>query len=145
MVLQAGTNNIGNASGAAEIAKGLHAILDTIRNKAPDATVILTGLFARNDIEGAMEVVREVNQSLARFADGSKVRYLDLNDKLTDPSGRLFPGMMNPDKLHPSLRAYQLWADALKPLLHELMGPPGLDDHAPAPTGDPSALLEVPK
>jgi hypothetical protein len=46
---------------------------------------------------------------------------------------------MNPDKLHPALKGYQVWADALKPLFEELLGPPAKEDHAPPPTGDPSA------
>ena len=52
--------------------------------------------------------------------------------------GKLFDGMMNPDKLHPTAKAYQIWADALKPIFRELLGPPGGEDHAPPPTGDPS-------
>jgi hypothetical protein len=52
--------------------------------------------------------------------------------------GRLFDGMMR-DKLHPSVSGYQIWADALKPLFTELLGPPAAEDHAPPPTGDPSA------
>ena len=52
----------------------------------------------------------------------------------------LFDGMMNErDKLHPTLKGYQVWADALKPILTELLGPPAATDHAPPPTGDPSA------
>jgi (4-O-methyl)-D-glucuronate---lignin esterase len=52
----------------------------------------------------------------------------------------LFDGMMSPrDKLHPTLQGYQVWADALKPLLTELLGPPAATDHAPPPTGDPGA------
>ena len=46
---------------------------------------------------------------------------------------------MNPDKLHPALKGYQVWADALKPIFAELLGPPAQEDHAPPPTGDPSA------
>jgi len=46
---------------------------------------------------------------------------------------------MNTDKLHPALKGYQVWADALKPVFAALLGPPAKDDHAPAPTGDPSA------
>ena len=48
--------------------------------------------------------------------------------------------MMNArDKLHPAIQGYQVWADALKPVLTELLGPPAAVDHAPPPTGDPSA------
>jgi hypothetical protein len=46
---------------------------------------------------------------------------------------------MNDDKLHPTIEGYQIWADALKPILRELLGPPGTSDLAPPPTGDPSA------
>jgi hypothetical protein len=62
-----------------------------------------------------------------------------VNDKLADRDGRLFGGMMNADKLHPAIKGYQAWADALKPILRGLLGPPAATDHAPPPTGDPSA------
>jgi hypothetical protein len=44
------------------------------------------------------------------------------------------------DKLHPLLKGYQVWADGLRPLLTELLGPPAGEDHAPPATGDPSAV-----
>jgi len=47
---------------------------------------------------------------------------------------------MNSDKLHPTVKAYQIWADALKPVLTDLLGSRGAVDGAPPPTGDPSAL-----
>ena len=46
---------------------------------------------------------------------------------------------MSPDRLHLSAKGYQVWADALKPVLTELLGPPAKEDLAPPPTGDPSA------
>jgi Gylcosyl hydrolase family 115 C-terminal domain len=62
------------------------------------------------------------------------------SDKLADRNGRLLDGMMNAkDQLHPTVKAYQIWADALKPILTELLGPPAAVDHAPPPTGDPAA------
>lgn len=41
------------------------------------------------------------------------------------------------DKLHPDVKGYQVWADGLKPMLTELLGPPAATDHAPPPTEDP--------
>ena len=61
-----------------------------------------------------------------------------MNDKLADAQGKLFEGMTG-DKLHPTLKGYQVWADGLKPILTELLGPPAATDLAPPPTGDPSA------
>jgi (4-O-methyl)-D-glucuronate---lignin esterase len=144
IVIQAGTNNIGTQPGGtakvAEITRGLTAILDLCRRKAPRATVVLTAIFPRNDNMAVMPDIDRVNANLARLANGGDVRYLNVNDKLADKDGRLFAGMMNErDKLHPTLQGYQVWADGLKPILTELLGPPASTDHAPPPTGDPSA------
>ena len=108
-----------------------------LRSKAPRATIILTGIFPRNDNMAAMPIIDAVNARIARFADGRSIRYLDINHQLADAHGQLFDGMMG-DKLHPTIRGYQIWADALKPIFTELLGPPAKEDHAPPPTGDPS-------
>jgi len=110
-----------------------------MQSQAPEAVIIVMGIFPRNDNMDVMPEIDRVNANLAKLADGSKVRYLNINDKLADEQGKLYDGMMNPDRLHPALKGYQVWADALKPILRELLGPPASEDHAPPPTGDPSA------
>lgn len=146
IVLLAGTNNVGNTVPAegdeakvADITKGLQAVLDTLRAKAPGATIIATAIFPRNDNMAVMPTIDKINRNLAKLADGRKIRYLNVNARLADSDGRLLDGMMNSDKLHPAIPGYQVWADALKPLFTELVGPPQKQDHAPPPTGDPSA------
>ena len=146
IVLLAGTNNVGRTvpregddAKVADITRGLKALLDTLRAKAPDATIIATAIFPRNDNMAVMPTIDKINRNLSKLADGKKIRYLNINAKLADSDGRLFEGMMNPDKLHPAVPGYQVWADALKPIFMELLGPPGKQDYAPPPTGDPSA------
>lgn len=144
IVVLAGTNNVGpepgDADKVADITRGLEAIRDVCRRKAPGATIVLTAIFPRNDNMAVMPEIDRINRNLAVMADGVRVRYLNVNDKLADPQGRLFDGMMHErDKLHPTLKGYQVWADALKPILTELLGPPAATDQAPPPTGDPSA------
>jgi beta-glucosidase len=143
IVLLAGTNNIGALPGdeakVAEITRGLHAIVDVLQKKAPSATIVLTAIFPRNDNLAVMPEIDRVNANLAKMADGKSIRYLDVNNKLADPRGRLYAGMMNPDHLHPTVRGYQVWADALKPVFTEILGPPAAADQSPPPTGDPSA------
>ena len=146
IVLLAGTNNVGNTTPpggddakVADITRGLRAILDRLRAKAPNATIIATGIFPRNDNMAVMPAIVKINDNLSKLADGKMIRYLNVNPKLADPAGKLFDGMMNPDKLHPAVKGYQVWADALKPIFTELLGPPGKEDHAPPPTGDPGA------
>jgi lysophospholipase L1-like esterase len=148
IVLLAGINNVGTVPGDSQkvedISRGLKAIVDVCRTKAPTATLILTAIFPRNDNLSVIPTIYAINRNMARLADGKKIRYLDINDKLADPDGRLFAGMVNPDKLHPTLKAYQIWADALRPILTELLGPPAESDHALPPTGDPSAMSSKP-
>ncbi len=147
VVLLAGTNNLGNLSAvggaqakADDVTRGIQAILHVIREKAPAATIIVMGIFPRNDNMALRPIIDTINRSLSQFADGKKIRYLNINDKLADGDGKLLDGMLNvKDKLHPTVKAYQVWADALKPVLTELLGPPAALDHAPPPTGDPAA------
>jgi lysophospholipase L1-like esterase len=145
IVLLAGTNNLGRSAptdtAIAEITKGIKALLDTLREKAPGATIIVMGVLPRND--GAQPTVlipsiSRINKNIATLSDGKTIRFLSINDKLADQEGKLFDGM-TVDRLHLSVKGYQVWADALKPLLTELLGPRAREDHAPPPTGDPRA------
>jgi lysophospholipase L1-like esterase len=146
-VLLAGTNSVGDTvppegveRTAANVTKGLAAVVGVMQSKAPNAVIILMGIFPRNDNTAVMPEIDRINANLASMADGRKIRYLNINDRLADHDGKLHDGMMNDrDKLHPLLNGYQVWADALKPVFTELLGAPGSQDHAPPTTGDPSA------
>ena len=137
IVILAGTNNVGAGESAEKVTRGIEAILRVCREKAPDATIILTGIFPRNDNMAFLPTIRAINERLAKLADGKKLRFLNVNNGLADASGNLLEGMST-DKLHPTAKGYQVWADGLKPILTELLGPPAKTDHAPAPSGDPS-------
>ena len=147
IVLLAGTNNVGSRvppegveGTAANVTKGLAAVVRVMQSKAPNAVIILMGVFPRNDNLAVMPEIERINANLAGMADGRKIRYLNINGQLADHDGKLHDGMMNDrDKLHPLLNGYQVWADALKQVFTELLGAPASEDHAPPPTGDPSA------
>jgi lysophospholipase L1-like esterase len=140
IVVQAGTNNVGTVPGGsakiADVVRGIRAVLDACRAKAPAAALVVTGIFPRNDNAAVLVEIARINEHIARFADGKTIRYVDVNDKLADRNGMLFEGMTR-DKLHLTVKGYQIWADALKPIFAELLGPPASVDLAPPPTGDP--------
>lgn len=147
IVLLAGTNNLGGRSTdgddaqVEEVVAGIRAILDSMQRQAPRATIILMGILPRADRQGGsslMPTINRINERLAAFADGKRIRYLNVNDKLAGSDGKLIEGMTG-DGLHLALPGYQVWADALKPIFTELLGPPAKEDQAPPPTGDPSA------
>ena len=142
IVLLAGINNVGTFPGGDEkvenITRGLQAIVKVMQEKAPNAVIILTGLFPRNDNMAVIPEINKINDHLAKMADGKKIRYININDQLADADGKLHPGM-TVDRLHPTPKGYQIWADALKPIFTEILGPPAKTDHAPPPSADPSA------
>lgn len=143
IVVLAGTNNVGTMRGGeakvAEVTRGVRAVVDACRRKAPGATVILTAILPRNDEMAVMPEIRAINANLARMADDTAVRFLDVSAALATADGRLLDGMMH-DGLHPTIRGYQVWADGLEPLLMDLLGPRAATDRAPPPTGDPAAV-----
>src|SRR5712691_2989672 len=53
IIILAGTNNVGHIPGddakVADITKGIKALVDLCRKKAPNATIVLTAIFPRND------------------------------------------------------------------------------------------------
>jgi lysophospholipase L1-like esterase len=142
IVVLAGTNNVGQEPGddakVADITRGIKALLDLCREKAPRATIVLTAIFPRNDNLAVLPTIDRINAAIARFADGKNIRWVNINAQLADAQGHLFEGM-TVDQVHPTLKGYELWAEALKPIFTELLGPPAATDHAPPPTGDPSA------
>lgn len=152
IVLHAGTNNIGNRDPGGEAAirakandvtQGLYRIIEVMHQQAPDAAMIVTAIFPRNDNLAVMPVINQVNANLERIvrqrrADGEEIRFLNINSRLADENGVLYPGMMG-DNLHPALPGYQIWAEALQELLTEALGPPATEDHAPPATGNPAA------
>src|SRR5262245_6755939 len=84
IVVQAGTNNVGKQPGDAgkvdDIANGIRAIVEACRRKAPQATIVVTAIFPRNDNIAVMPEITRINARIARLADGAAVRYLDIND-----------------------------------------------------------------
>ena len=141
IVVLAGINNIGtepaDTQKLEDISLGLRAIIDVCRLKAPHATVILTAVFPRNDRMAVVPSINQLNKNIEGMADGKQIRFVNINAKISDAGGRFYPEMVTPDNVHPALKLYQIWANALKPIFTEILGPPAKTDHAPPPTGDP--------
>ncbi len=120
VVLMIGTNNIGYS--AEDIIKGDKKIVEQIHAKLPDAKLLLLGIFPRGAeaTNPARAKIKAVNAELAKLDDGNKTRYLDIGDKFLDTEGNL-PKDIMPDFLHPNAKGYQIWAEAIQPLLDEMM------------------------
>jgi beta-glucosidase len=124
VVLMIGTNNSGYS--ALQIARADFAIVSEIHRKLPDTKILLLGIFPRGDDPNKPNVaalrakLKSVNAALAKLDDGKKTRYLEIWDPFLQPDGTLGKDIM-PDALHPNAKGYQIWADAMQPLLDEMM------------------------
>ena len=122
LVLMIGTNNSGNDP-AESIAKGIIAIVETIRTKQPQAKILLLAVFPRGEKPSpnpGREKLAKVNEIIAKLHDGQNIHFLDIGAKLLQPDGSISKEIM-PDFLHLSAQGYQIWADAISPKLAELM------------------------
>ncbi|RYG71695.1 GDSL family lipase, partial [bacterium] len=116
-----GTNNMALSS-ADEIVKADRKIVSEIHRRLPDTKVLLLGIFPRavKATDPARAKIKSINAELAKLDDGGKTRFLDIGDKFLEADGSLSAAVM-PDALHPSPKGYVIWADAMSPLLDEMM------------------------
>jgi lysophospholipase L1-like esterase len=120
IMLMIGTNNAGVCS-SAEIAEGVGAIVAEMRQDFPAAKILLLAIFPRgNPGDPVRKVVADVNPTIAKLHDGKNVFFLDIGAKFLDADGVLQPDIMA-DRLHPNEKGYEIWADAVKASLAELM------------------------
>lgn len=130
VVLMIGTNNTG-ANSADQIAAADRKIVQELRRRLPESKVLLLAVFPRGprkgpdgqvneaDARAKMAKIDAVNAELAKLDDGKSVRFLNINAKfLVD--GKI-PADIMPDQLHPSAKGYKIWAEAMQPLLDEMM------------------------
>lgn len=129
LVLMIGTNNT-TWHTAEQIAAADRRIVELIRAKLPQTKILLLAIFPRGldkNKEGGinpstfrMDKINAVNAELAKLDDGKMIRFLDINAKFLGQDGKIPYGIM-PDQLHPNAAGYQIWADAIAPLLKEMM------------------------
>jgi lysophospholipase L1-like esterase len=119
-VLMIGTNNMGSNS-AAEISDGIQAIVAELRQQKPHVNILLLAVFPRSPkaSDKVRDKIKDVNQRIAKL-NCKQVKYLDIGEKFLEPDGSLSKDIMY-DYLHLTPKGYQIWADATRPALEDLL------------------------
>ena len=127
VVLMIGTNNIGQTKPppepAASAVAGIDAIVKEIHKKSAATKILLLGVFPRGEKADhpLRATVKEINEAAAKLDDGGKtVKFLDIGGKFLQPDGSILKEIM-PDFLHLTEKGYQIWADAIKDPLTDLL------------------------
>jgi lysophospholipase L1-like esterase len=122
IVVMIGTNN-SNSDSEENVAEGVEKIVSEMRLHCPHSKVLLLAIFPRNkptDKPGQMEKIKNINNKLSKLDDGKNIRFLNINEKFLGTEGKVTKEIM-PDFLHPNENGYQIWADAMEPLLGEML------------------------
>lgn len=123
IVLMIGTNNTGHRMDPAlHTANGISAIVSELRDKLPQSTILLLGIFPRNasPYNEMRKRNDEINQLVSKLEDKNFVHYLNINPVFLDDNQMLHENVM-PDLLHPNALGYQRWAEAMEPMIQQLM------------------------
>ena len=121
IMLMIGTNNTGPNT-APEIAEGIGAVVLEMRRDFPDAKILLLAIFPRGlPADPVRQKIGEINGSISRLNDGQHVFYMDIGPKFLDDKGMLLAGTFRPDNLHPVAKGYEIWGEAVKDMLAQLL------------------------
>ncbi len=127
VVLKIGVNNLWEEvfqCGSDHAVRDVAACVAAIRAKCPDARVLALGILPTQAApdQPLRAIVRAVNArsaSLLPTPDG-RVRFADLGAAFLEPDGRISAAVM-PDGCHLSAHGYTLFADALEPLVRDML------------------------
>lgn len=153
-VVMIGTNNSNGEDNTVEqIAEGVAAIVQKLRERLPETKVLLIPIFPRSENPSPQRgKVLQVNQIIQKLADGQHVHWVDFGHRFLAANGTI-PRELMPDFLHLSPKAYGIWAESLEPVLAAALGEEPIRAGAsagdlsgdwvatlPGPNGDPVDL-----
>jgi len=120
IMLMIGTNNT-RRNTASEIAEGVAAVVREMRKDFPDAKILLLGIFPRSGPASSVRAkITAVNAIISGLNDGQHVFYLDIGPKFLSADGTIPKDIMS-DGLHPTTKGYEIWAEAVKGPLDNLL------------------------
>ena len=120
VMLLIGSNNLNFE--AAEIAEAIGAVVLELRRNFPAAKILLLGLFPYSVPEDPVrDKIAEVNRIISRLDDRRHVFFIDIGHRFLDGSGAFLPDVFSSDNLHPRPKGYEIWGEAVSPILSTLL------------------------
>jgi len=118
IMLMIGTNNLGQDQ--KDVAAGIKLLLGEYEKRCPHAQILLLAVFPRSPkpTDSARDWIAKLNAIISGYASDPRVTYLDIGAKFLQPDGTLTPDIM-PDYLHPSPKGYEIWANAITPVVQK--------------------------
>ncbi|MCH7903086.1 MAG: hypothetical protein IH944_00805 [Armatimonadetes bacterium] len=124
VVIMIGTNNMGHGSSTPQMtADGVRAIVNKLQNEINGVKILLLGVFPRslNAGDKIRKDVAEATRLFSPLGERKNVEFLDIGKYFLRPSGEIRTTMM-PDRLHPNVNGYEIWAQAIERTLSRMLG-----------------------
>lgn len=106
VVLMIGTNNLGTNKNE-EIVEGLRFLLSAIRDRQPNASVLVIGILPRRGME---QDVKNINRNIKQMAQKNGCKFCDAGSPLLQKDGKVNESLFVGDGLHPNEKGYNLIA-----------------------------------
>lgn len=124
VVLYVGSNDIknGNSMTGTETAQRAKKLIRSIRKKLPDTPIFYVSICPTVKRDCAWDDIINCNRKLRKFcAAQPNVYYLDVASYYWSEDGELDKALFASDGLHPSNKAYQIWARVIKSGLRRVL------------------------
>lgn len=128
-VIMIGTNNIGRPDRCTpeQTVEGINKIVSVLKEKYPRMKILLLEVFPRDEkADGQCRVkVNKINEGLRAIYKNGKVANVQLygiGDLFLEKDG-ILPKALMPDFLHPNAKGYEIWANAMEPMIAEVVDP----------------------
>jgi lysophospholipase L1-like esterase len=122
VVMNIGTNNFWKNDTVEQTVEGIIANIAKIKVVSPSSTIVLMGIFPRDNSYDLPDVKRrQVNQVLSLLNIDKSILYVDLADQLADVTGQRKPEYYK-DNLHLNTAGYEVWASTIEPIIKGLLG-----------------------
>jgi lysophospholipase L1-like esterase len=125
IMLMIGTNNVSGRDQptAPQVADGIICDVNEMRKDFPNAKILLLGIFPRGVPTDPMrKTIADINTIISKLDDEKHIFYMDIGPKFLNADGVITPDIMSEaSPLHPTEHGYEIWAEAVKDKLAELM------------------------
>ena len=122
-MLLIGTNNIGLTDhDIADTVRGVAAVVGRLHVALPSTKVLVLGIFPRDEnpnspVRGKVQII---NAALAKLDDGKTIFVRDIGKVFLEADGVLST-VVSQDHLHLTEEGLRRWAEALSPIVQQLM------------------------
>ena len=126
IILMIGTNNLAHGDSPEDTVIGIQTIVDRLTALYSGAKLLLLEIFPRDAEPGTplRALIEDANARLRAVYGADQVPNVQLysiGDLFLDGDGNL-PESIMPDFLHPSAAGYEIWAEAVEPMVMEGLG-----------------------